>query len=256
MLPVIVLFGLVAIALSMSSDQGRGVDVNRRTQVTTAIPKTSASTDPAKRYTPAYWQPLVLSQAPFSRVPGVFAMNWLTHESGGKPCAFGTATALGPDGHPREQGLAQVYNPDDFKSLGIPSGSLRVYCQPGTQTCTRLLSADEELAQVNALFGLIRKCRAKADVAMSANGVRGWGERDYWRLVKLVHALPGLVKGLAYVTKSLGRPPLNWAEFKGNVLAGTKLDAGTERYREMFPRLFANAEKTAAGIPEGGFPQV
>ena len=86
-------------------------------------------------------------------------------------------------------------------------------------------------------------------MAAAKNGLR-WRPKDQLKLVKLVHGLPGLVKsGVALATKHLGRAPRDWLEFKTAVNA-TKMDAGTEKYRNLFPKVFANAEKVTAGLPD------
>lgn len=180
--------------------------------------------------------------------PIEFVLAWIQKESAGNPCAWGTANAKGPDGHPREQGLAQLYNPDDMKRFNIPSGAFRVYCVPGTQKQSRALTAEESAAQVKAVYQLIGWHRSKAEEALRKNGAR-WSAKDYWRAVKLDHALPGLVRqGLARVTASLGRAPKDWYEFRA-AIAKVKLDPGTERYRSAFTRLLDNAEKTGGVVP-------
>lgn len=214
-----------------------------------ALPKAPNTTN----YTVDSWVPFLNALLPRD-VPFVFAKNYITIESGGKPCAVGSLTAKGPDGYPREQGIAQVYNPDDFKSQGIRSGALRVYCTPGTQQCSRPLTAQEMAEQVKSLILLIKAGINHANRTLIANGAStlpGWksSHEDFWRLVKMVHGLPGLVSGMAFVTRKLGRPPAGWNEFKDQVITkGVKLDAGTERYRARFPAIFANAEKAADGV--------
>jgi hypothetical protein len=195
------------------------------------------------------WLPYVKPLCEGARVSLLFALGWIRVESGGNPCSFGSATAKGPDGHPREQGIGQFYNPDDFTRYGIPSGSLRVYCTPGTQQCSRRLTEQEMQDQARYLVALIARCREVAGATTSSNGVR-WTGKDQYRLVKLVHGLPGLVKqGIPRVTKKLGYPPRSWDEFKSAV-ASTVMDSGTEKYRQYFPRLLANAEKVCAALPD------
>lgn len=203
-------------------------------------------------YTVEDWIPLMELLAANANLPQEalpFVMAWMQHESGGNPCAWGTATAKGPDGHPREQGIGQLYNPDDFTRFDIPSGAFRVYCIPGTQKCSRELTAEEMMAQAKGFMKLVTRSREVAGLASAKVGLQ-WTGKDRWKLVKLVHGLPGLVKqGLSRTTTKLGRPPKNWQEFKVTI-DETKLDDGTERYRAIFPRLFANAEKTAAALPD------
>jgi hypothetical protein len=200
-------------------------------------------------YTVSDWTPLISSMAKEARIPAVFCLSWIKHESGGNPCSFGSASSKGPDGHPREQGIAQLYNPDDFEKFDIKSGALRVYCVPGTQQCSRRLTDSEMKEHALANMKLILRCREVAGQASAKNGLH-WKGKDIYKLVKLVHGLPGLVKsGMALVVKSLGRPPKDWQEFKVAV-DKTKMDDGTEKYRSLFPKLFANAEKVAADLPD------
>lgn len=196
------------------------------------------------------WRLFFMPMSVATGVPIQFALAWTEKESGGNPCAVGRLTALGPDGTYQEMGIGQFYNPDDLKRFGVTGKSLRVYCVPGTQRCSRQLTPTEMAQQAHLLYQLIQYCRDTADTAMRKNGVRGWSERDTYKLTKLVHGLPGLVKsGLALVTIALKRPPRDWSEFKSAILGGVKMDAGTERYRAQFARTFANAESTANAIP-------
>jgi hypothetical protein len=131
----------------------------------------------------------------------------------------------------------------------VPSGSFRAYCIPGTQVCSRPLTEAEKIAQADATMKLILRCREIAGAAGAKNGIT-WNPKDRYKLIKLVHGLPGLVKtGLALTTKHLGRPPRDWQEFKVAV-GQTKMDDGTEKYRSLFPKLFANAEKVASDLPD------
>ena len=175
-------------------------------------------------------------------IPLSFILNWITVESAGNPCAFGSATAKGPDGNPLEMGLGQLYNPDDFRALGITPSTWRTYCLAGTQTVTRDLTADECKSQVNGLPGLINRCRTTA-----RKYCVGWAETsgDFLACVKLCHGLPGLVTfGLAAVAKKLGRNPVSFNEFSTTVVTVT-LDANTMKYARSFAKVLANAKKTA-----------
>lgn len=207
-----------------------------------AAPKTTA-------YAPETWRPFVVMLA--GNIPVAFLMNYITIESGGNPCATGMP-GNGPDGFPKEQGIGQLYNPDDMTSLKIPAGSLRKYCRTGTQVCIRPLTQTEMATQVKALVAKINHDVRIANRILIANGANtqpGWSTRgeDFWRLVKLVHGLPGLANGMAFVTKKLGHAPTNWKEFKDQVMAGVKMDSGTEHFRFKYANIFDNAERTADG---------
>lgn len=241
MLPY-VLAGIFGIALTLYARS------RHQPTMTTSPPP---STPSGSHYSVESWIPYLAPLIATTDIPLLFCTNWIRIESGGNPCAYGSATAFGPDGTPREQGIAQLWNPDDFEKLKVPSGSFRAYCVPGTQTCSRPLTSAEMDAQARSLIGLIQSCQAYATrvlVASGAKGLPGWQGQNYWRLVKLVHATPGLVKGMSYVTEKLGRAPADWDEHKNGVLGGIKLDQGTERGRDGFARLFANAERTASGV--------
>lgn len=226
---------------------------------TPPIPPSGGSNSPRPigRYSTESWMPYLTPLMAKLNIPLIFAMNWIRIESGGNPCAFGNANAKGPDGTPREQGITQLWNPDDFQALKVPLGSFRVYCIPGTQQCSRTLTDDEMWEQARAHIAMIGKCVAYAARVLGDSGASalpGWDNRkaDFWKLVKLVHATPGMVKGMSYVKTSLGRAPINWDEFKNAVLkGGVKLDAGTERLRAEFGRLYANAERCASGVGAG-----
>lgn len=180
-----------------------------------------------------------------------FAMEWIKVESGGKPCAVGKLTSHGPDGEPRELGLFQIYNPDDLVRLKISSKALRAYCVPGSQECSRPLTADEMRYQVDSGIKLISWCVRSARNTLAANGA-SWGEKDMYRACKLVHGLPGILKsGIPATKKKLGHAPHSWSEFRAT-LANVVLDAGTEKYRSSFDRILDNAEKTTEPLVDRG----
>jgi hypothetical protein len=205
-------------------------------------PAPVANDTPVRPYNVASWGPLVAKLA--GDIPTAFVQAWNTKESGGNPCAFGSANAKGPDGNPLEMGLGQLFNPDDFNALGIDPASWRPYCQAGTQNVTRDLTADECESQVTGLIGLINRCRTAAQKVNP-----GWSEAsaDFWRLVKLNHALPGLLHGMAAVTQKLGRAPNDWAEFRATVVT-VDLDAETMKFSDSFDKELNNAETTGGAV--------
>jgi hypothetical protein len=218
-----------------------GCALDNETPESTSTTPTETSA-PVRPYTVESWGPLVTKLA--GDIPVAFVQAWNTKESGGNPCAFGSANAQGPDGNPLEMGLGQLYNPDDFQALGIDAGSWRAYCEAGTQNVTRDLTADECTSQVTGLVGLINRCRT---AARKYNP--GWSESsaDFWRLVKLNHALPGLLQGMTAVTKQLGRAPNDWAEFRATVVTVT-LDSETMKYSSNFDKELDNAETTGGAV--------
>lgn len=206
-------------------------------------------------YTTNFWAPIVAPLALAANIPLQFVLAWIEMESSGNPCAVGNIHAHGPDGEPLEMGIVQMYNPDDFKRAGVDPAAFRRYCVPGTQRCSRKLTAQELVAQARAAMTLIIHAKQVAESVLHSIGA-DWIERDVLRLTKLVHALPGLAKhGPVAVTHHLGRAPESWGEFADN-LSNVKLDAGTERYRWLkgsqspFSHLLANAVRATSSVPE------
>lgn len=201
-----------------------------------------------KPYTYYDWAPIVSVLAPGFSLNPTFVMKWFEVESGFNPAAIGSPKAM-YQGYPREIGLAQLYNPDDFDNLGISREKLRAYCMPpNTQILTRRLTDEEMNYAVKTAMMLIANCKVRAIKALQGAGCR-WDEQSTYQMTKLVHALPGLVKGVSAVRAKLGRAPVDFEEFSANIYHVT-LDAGTERYRSMWPRLLENAYKTGRVIPK------
>lgn len=152
-----------------------------------------------------------------------FATAWLAIESGGNICAVGNKYAtVPPGGAPREIGLWQIYNPDDFKKLGLDPTELVAYCvrpapgQKNPQQTSRQVTPAEKARHVDIGMQFIADKYAYAAHYLGASGVR-WPtvSQDTWRMVKAVHGLPVLVNtGLAQVTHKLGRAPSSWAEYR------------------------------------------
>ncbi len=209
-------------------------------------------------YATATWIPPLSVYAAMANVPLPFALAWIEEESGGNPCAIGRADQKGPDGFPREMGIAQLYNPTDLRELRLSSSALRAYCSIDPNDLERVirpLTPAEISVQAKAAIDMVVKSRTAAEHALMAAGATWRSDsRDFWRLVKLVHGLPGLVNGLSAVAKHLGRPPASWSEFRKAIEHDVKLDVVTESYRNNPPKrinfsdIFDNAEKAAAGI--------
>jgi hypothetical protein len=189
-------------------------------------------------------------------------------ESGFNACAVGNPAEHGPDGEPRELGIAQLYNPDDLARFRVTGAQLRAYCVPGdqheihyrgrvvrgfSQELSRPLTAEEIQTQADLLVGLIHFCMGSANRDLRAvDAGAAWGPltRSYWALVKLQHGLPGLSRsGLSAVHRRLGRAPRDWSEFRAS-LAQVTLDGNTEKYRGDFGPILDNAERCASVIRE------
>ena len=211
-------------------------------------------------YTLSFWQPnvariLAADSPTVARRPGAlaFSMKWLEIESDGTPCAIGRLDQTAADGsnpYPREMGIGQGYNPDDFRAQGVDPAAFRAYCQPPSemqqllqeysaahargdtatmhqvmvkaQTRTRELTSDEVDSQVrHTLTNKISAGVAKADEVVARYGLQGWGGVDQWKLAKCDHALPRILNdgdyglgGMHAVVDKLGRAPRDWAEFR------------------------------------------
>ncbi len=221
-------------------------------------------------YSTKAWEVLIIAMA--GDRPWQYVMKWMDAESGGNACATGAPGAKGPDGQPREIGLFQLYNPDDFNRLGYKTSEFRTYCIPGTSKQSRALTGDEMRRQVQSGLDLIDSCRKGANRDLNDNG-GNWDRhgRDYYALVKMQHGLPGLAhSGLKAVTKKLGHFPRDFDQFRTTLatLPPSELDSGTRAYMHdggkppkivalcgqspNFVRIFNNAQNTAAVIPERG----
>lgn len=210
-------------------------------------------------YTTNVWGPVIAAMAVKEGFPFEFGMKWVDLESEGNPCAIGEAGKFGTDGVPLEFGIAQVYNSDDYyRRLGGGVGiadakSRRAYCRY-PQTVTRVLTPAEMTEQAQDLADVVKLCRDNLDHHMSLNGIK-WGTRDYWRGVKLYHALPGMVSGgLAAVTGKLGRAPTDWAEFRRTFVQlhpQAAWDSGKDKHHQhIYWRSLQNSEDTGGAVPE------
>ncbi len=232
--------------------------------------KAVMSTEPVPIPSLKTWGLAITPYAALYNIQVPYVLRWLDEESGGNPCAIGYPPAHGPDGNPREMGIAQFYNPDDLAALGMTGNQLRAYCVPGDQhsimykgklvkgfssSLLRPLTKAEMEVQAKGTIGLIAKSMkaATADL-MNVNAGTSWSRltRNYWNLVKLQHGLPGISRsGLPAVTKYLGHAPYSWNEFRNNI-SKVKLDTETEKYRGEFDAIFANAEKCGDAFVETG----
>lgn len=222
-----------------------------------------SSIDP--RYPQSIWLPLIqaLIVRDFPRQDARVAMKWMGMESDGAPCAYGLPDQKGPDGNPREIGLGQLFNADDFKipslvARGITPASQRAYCAPNSQLTARPLSSKEMEDQVYALLAKIDQSMHVADGAVAKYGLH-WPHADYWKLVKSVHAWPPILnQGLPNVVKKLSRPPVSWAEFRQALGMDVRIKDDSPRsktYGQMIPKYppwvtgLNNSEKLASVVP-------
>jgi len=190
------------------------------------------------------WRALVQQRAD-ADMPIDSLMAWLDHESGGNPCSTGI---IKTDGTIVEAGIAQTYHPDDDR-FGATVAQLRASCTGTSQTPARALTSAERELQVKVFLAYVRAKRDAARKQLADVGA-DWPESsaDFWALVKLQHALPGLPKlFLPAAKKKLGRAPASWKEFRATVdgMSSVEVRAVSTVVARWFPfdRLWTNAEK-------------
>ena len=91
----------------------------------------------------ARWTALLVPGCLANGIQLPYALKWIEIESGGNPCAIGDPSQRGPDGQPRELGIAQLHNPDDLRRVGVTGAELRAYCVPGTAAMSRAMTIAE-----------------------------------------------------------------------------------------------------------------
>lgn len=228
----------------------------------------------ATLYTPGFWSIVLAPKALASGIPIQYLVSGITEESGGNPCAIGRPDQYGPDGQPREVGIWQFYNPDDLNYLKVSGASLRAYCNPKkvkytlhdangkpysvdgpSQEVARGLTSEEIIQQADMTIAKVSRDRQYAQIAL-ANAGATWpqtGEHaiDFWRAVKLVHGLPGiLTSGMPAFKAKTGHAPASWREWRHAIETGeVSCDPNTERYRSRFGPIFDNAERATSSIP-------
>jgi len=193
--------------------------------------------------TPAitFWRAPVMTAMNLASIPPLYGVAWLAVESGGNVCAVGELTATGPDGYPREVGLFQIYNPDDFRALGAsPAEILDGVCAippPGARQHKASDGGWADGSQRNPQHQVAPLTEAQiarnvalgvALVQMKQRQVAPWLQRagaawsgpDYWSLVKSYHGWPPIANHwLGVVAQHLGRAPSGWMEFRATLAA-------------------------------------
>jgi hypothetical protein len=161
------------------------------------------------------WRPLAETMA--GDIPIDFIIAWIDKESGGNPC---NET---PDPNLREVGIGQWCSAGDCADNLTMAGSTYAAqhpsppCVQGANTYATygMLTPQQQTDQMQALVTYINAARSRVDDLLSAAGTI-WidnGE-DYWKLVKMIHALPGAIaSGLAACTAATGQPCNDWDGF-------------------------------------------
>ena len=196
------------------------------------------------------WRSLVAQKADGTGLPIDFLLMWVQRESYGNPCALGIPGV--------EAGIAQTYHPDDDR-FGATFEELRAACVSGKQEQARPLTTEEKNLQVTSLVGLVKSARDAARAQMKRAGVK-WAESstDFWKFVKLRHALPAW--GSDYLRPcagALGHPPATFAEFRAWIESLTEdqviaINAKVKPWASLAERrrLFDSAEKTGSVVGE------
>lgn len=253
------------------SSEGEGDRPDRDRGEGEAPPVPLAPTPPGPTPTPAsptmdQWAAAMAAGCLAHGIPLPYAIRWLLIESGGKPCACGRPDMKGPDGYPREMGIAQLYNPDDLSVVtpALTGAELRAYCVPGdwhpimykkkvikgfSQDLLRPLTPAEIQRQADGAVGLIARSDRITAAQLGAVNASGpaWSrtQRGYWALVKMQHGYPVLAShGLPAVARILGRAPRDWREFVAT------LPRAQPGYAAIIPVIVSNAERCASAVPE------
>lgn len=204
-------------------------------------------------------------------IPIDFLLSWLTHESGGNPCATGFNGSVDPrDGRRKfEAGIGQQFfqtrpggSLEELQNVrvnGVSLRELRTACSSG-QGVARALTDEEKALQVTAFLGDVERMRAKTHAQLSAVQAECDDEsvEDFWMFVKLQHALPAVPIELLPPAKESGASD-SFGRFRGFVesLSAPELKKlapfsfpfafSGSLYVTLGPRILNNAEKTGRG---------
>lgn len=216
------------------------------------------------------WRPYVRMLAPaFGLVgPGweAFIMQYITMESGGRPCSIGFPGELDANGLPLESGIGQFMSPHDIALAGTTVAEMRAACAadvrfPGLtrmsppaeiaaarakeETQVRPLTEAEKHRQVTALLTFLAAIARIVDKSFAEHGVT-WpkSSADYLAMIKGYHAGQSFpTAGVAAAKRALGRAPRTWGEFASGYLS-TIGDANT---RARHAHALDNARRAGAG---------
>lgn len=197
------------------------------------------------KYTPEYWRPLfVAADAP---EPDAL-VAWIREESDGSPAALGSVYEVGIFQIDLQDGPAWGASVESLHGTGAFTSSA------SSQTLTRELTDAEEALQVSSGIAYVKHCLSVAQSALAKAGA-SWSDDEVWNLVKMCHALPGLVVFFVPAAAQAGAM-YNWGEYRSFVESLSKTDAAainsnTARYYP-FTRFFDNSERVGAAVAGGG----
>lgn len=208
----------------------------------------------------------MLAEFGFDPSAETFVMQYITMESGGRPCSVGFPGELDAQGQPLESGIGQFMSPHDIKLAKTTVAEMRAACSPHVsfpgltraspqaaitvartlaEAQIRPLTEDEKNRQVAALLTFLAEIRGIVDASFAEQGVT-WPKTsaDYWAMIKGYHAGQSFpTKGLALAKKALGHAPRNWGEFASGYLS-TVSDANT---RARHAHALDNARRAGGG---------
>lgn len=152
-------------------------------------------------------------------IPAEFLLAWISHESDGK---LETTTRFNERGYFQimgphvEDGVAKTLKDVEAGSvLGLSTNDTGV----GPEDTTARLSRDADFSFQQGVR-LAQAYRQRVNKIAVQAGV-AWSEGDMWRLTKLYHAAPGVIRPfIDRATASLGHLPASWEEMHKAIVAG------------------------------------
>lgn len=151
-------------------------------------------------------------------IPAEFLLAWVSHESGGK---LEATTRLNERGYFQimgphvSDGVAKTLKDTEASIIGLTLADTGT----GPDDTTARLSRDSDFSFEQGVR-LVQEYRRRVNKIATQKNVN-WPEGDMWRLTKLYHASPGLIRTfIDRATASLGYPPSTWEEMYKTVAPG------------------------------------
>lgn len=152
-------------------------------------------------------------------IPAEFLLAWVSHESDGK---LETTTRY------NERGYFQIMGPYVENGVAktlkdVEAGEVLKLTTADTgvdpEDTTARLSRDSEFSFQQGVR-LVQEYRKRVNKIAAQKGLN-WPEGDMWRLTKLYHEAPGVIRPfIDHATATLGYPPSTWAEMHKTIAAG------------------------------------